>query len=78
MDMKERAAQHALKAIQMMEEHNVPPIPQNFELWYTYVSGSHPELSKAMDALMADGVIFKGDEQAVLYKKYLEENRETL
>ena len=38
-----------------MERHDVAPTPRNFELWYTHVAGTDPELSARLDALLASG-----------------------
>jgi diguanylate cyclase len=39
-----------------MQRHEILPIPGNFELWYTYVSGSNPDLSTRLSALVQAGV----------------------
>ena len=45
-------------AIAAMSARGVSPTPQNYALWYGYVSGLQPELSRAVDALIADGTPF--------------------
>ena len=45
-------------ALQAMRSHGIAPTPQNYALWYGYVSGLQPELSRAIDALIADGTSF--------------------
>ena len=45
-------------ALQAMRSHGIAPTPQNYALWYGYVSGLQPELSRAIDALIADGTPF--------------------
>ena len=34
---------------------DVPPTPQNFELWYTHLSGANAELSRRLDELLQRG-----------------------
>ncbi len=38
-----------------MQLHGILPIPGNFELWYTHLSGSNPDLSARLSALVQAG-----------------------
>ena len=40
-----------------MQQRGILPIPGNFELWYTHVSGSNPNLSARLSALVQAGVV---------------------
>ena len=48
----------ALKAIELMEQHGVPATPDNYHVWYTYVSGENGALTKAIDILLSNGSEF--------------------
>jgi diguanylate cyclase len=50
---QEREQALAKTALALMSECGVRPTPDNFELFYTYASGSNPGLGKAMDAMVA-------------------------
>ncbi len=39
-----------------MQQRGISPIPGNFELWYTHLSGCNPALSTRLSALVHDGV----------------------
>lgn len=39
-----------------MQQREILPIPGNFELWYTHLSGSNPDLSARLSALVQAGV----------------------
>ncbi|RZK34043.1 MAG: diguanylate cyclase, partial [Hymenobacter sp.] len=47
-----RLAARTWLALQAIE---VPPTPQNFGLWYTYLSGENAELTQRMDKLLQPG-----------------------
>ncbi len=47
-----RLAAQTWLALQAVE---VPPTPQNFELWFTYLGGNNPELTQRMDELLHHG-----------------------
>ncbi len=56
------AARHALRVRRLaarawleMEQHGVLPTPRNFELWFTSLDGSNPELTRRLAAMIAAG-----------------------
>ena len=51
----EQADGLAEKAMGLLRRHNIPPTPQNFELWFTYATGQNAELSRTLDTAVADG-----------------------
>lgn len=53
MYQQEREQALAKTTLALMSECGVAPTPDNFELFYTYSSGSNPGLGKAMDAMVA-------------------------
>lgn len=44
-----QAAEYLRRAIPLMVQHNIPPNPLNYALWYTYVSDRVPELNVQLD-----------------------------
>lgn len=38
-----------------MQAYDVPPTPENFEIWYTQAAGANPDLSTALEAIFANG-----------------------
>src|ERR1700722_11774589 len=50
----ERMQAQAKAALALMAERQVPPAPENFQLFYAYATGDNPVLSRVMSAVMAD------------------------
>ena len=53
-----------------MTDREIPSTPQNYTVWYTYVSGREPDLIRAIDKMIADGVEFDNFENAELFEKF--------
>jgi diguanylate cyclase len=47
------ASSMATRALELMAEHKVPATPQNFEVWFTFVRGTMPELNKTINILLS-------------------------
>ena len=60
----------AEKALRMMMERNIPSTPQNYTIWYTYVSGREPDLIRAIDKIIANDGEFGNFESAELFEKF--------
>lgn len=59
------------KAMKMMEERTIAPLPQNFSVWFHYVQGDIKPLSKEVDKILDENVPFDDGMHAYLYNKYL-------
>lgn len=46
---------YAAAATQLMNDHGIAPHPENYTLCYTYCTGRHPNLVRALDRLIASG-----------------------
>jgi diguanylate cyclase len=62
-----KLAETACKA---MATHGVTPTPNNYTVWYTYVSGAVPALRQAIDALLAKQTALTDDINAELYQRF--------
>ena len=49
-----KAKEFGQEAIRLMDQHGVAPHPDNFTVWYDYVSGRNPDLVKALDVLVSN------------------------
>jgi len=58
-------------AMKAMATHTVPPTPQNYALWYAYVSGTPTELLRGIDTIIAQRLPFTEELSAQLAKRYL-------
>lgn len=48
----------------------MPPTPENFSIWYAFVAGRNPELTAAIDAILAGGHKFTQKVNDDLYERF--------
>lgn len=76
-DGLETANSFAKQAIELMENHEVPAAPQNYTVWYNYVSERYPDLKKELDRMIADQQGFSGNLNAELYETFIGHARDS-
>lgn len=54
----EAARNCARKSLELMTQHEVPPNPMNFTIWYGYAAESNPALKSELDRLLRGGAEF--------------------
>jgi len=59
-----------------MERHRIPANPENFSVWYTYVSGANQNLVKAIDAALSRHAEFSEDINTEFYDRFCNGNVE--
>ncbi|CAH0528740.1 GGDEF domain-containing protein [Vibrio hippocampi] len=59
------------KAVPLMVKHHVPTTPENYALWYTYVSEIVPELNKEIDLLLKNYEAMPVVSGEVLYRNHI-------
>ncbi|QCI68570.1 GGDEF domain-containing protein [Phreatobacter stygius] len=52
-------------------------VPRNYEIWYTYASGYHTELSDAVNTMLSEHGAIDQDQLDAIYDHYLSPNRLT-
>ena len=57
-------------ALPLMTKLSIPVTPENYMVWYRYVSGSDISLSRAIDALVRDGAPFSSEKSEELYRTF--------
>lgn len=77
------AAQYLKKTIPHLVNNKLPANPINYTLWYNYIAGHIPELSRALDQLIASNGTYSEAESKQLYfhyiiRKHLESSHLTL
>lgn len=75
-DSIEDAAAFAKQALDLLDEHKVPATPQNFTVWYAYVSGRYPDLVSMLDKLIGSDTDFPVDQQVEIYDKFFSTQKE--
>lgn len=69
---KERpVADKAKSVLMIMNEWKVPLTPENYHVWFDYVTGTNEELRQAIDAQMASGRPFTEEVNDDLYYRFL-------
>jgi diguanylate cyclase len=58
-----------------MADLGIPPAPDNYEIWATYVDGSLPELSRELDARLARGEPFTDEANETLHDQFFANTR---
>jgi diguanylate cyclase len=70
LERSDTASDFAQRALELMRRHSVAAHPQNFEIWYNYVSGAVPGLVRAVDRILADGREFPKEQLKALHAEY--------
>lgn len=63
----------AQQALQRMEEHEVPPSPSAYSVWYAYAARANRTLVSKLDDLLADGARLGPYEMEELFREFLRE-----
>ena len=61
----------AQKAINRMRLDEIPPVPQNFEVWYVYYANVNPRLRDEINERLLDQEKITEQDCQDLYEKYL-------
>jgi diguanylate cyclase len=70
LDDLDHALQFSGDAMRLMSQYRVPPTPQNFAVWYCFVSGRDPALCKTLDLLIAKGERFTDFQNAAIFERF--------
>ncbi|HUB95214.1 MAG TPA: GGDEF domain-containing protein [Stellaceae bacterium] len=60
-------------ALAAMATRDVPPTPQNYAVWYAYLSGTVPELKRVLDILVSNKQPITPEISAELYARFFDE-----
>lgn len=71
MDSLDQARDYAIAVGALLDKHKIPPTPENYLLWYTYVSRRNMHLRKDIDALIAKGATFTDEVNQELHANFL-------
>ena len=66
----EEGRELAQKALEFMEDYDIPPTPENYAVWSSFVSGSIPELCEAVQKFIESGAPFTEATNASLFEEY--------
>lgn len=75
-DIIKKANEFASEALERIQKEGLPPTPQNYELWYTYVAETNPEICRAIDILEANGEAITDEHCQEIYERFLSQGKE--
>ncbi len=61
----------AQQALSLMGTYKVPPIPENYAVWYAFAKAENGELVKEIEMIIKNKVPFSAHTNAYLYNKYV-------
>jgi diguanylate cyclase len=70
---QETAAEFLRLTVPLMSRHQVPATPENYAVWYTYVSGDNPALKEEIDRLIGQEAAFSDAVNTELYRRFIAE-----
>ena len=59
-----------------LSERSIAPTPENYTVWYCYLSGEHPEIKKALTSLLASNPAFGASELKKLFDTFIGRDRQ--
>ncbi len=66
--------EYARLAFPLMSQHDVPPTPENYAIWYHFVALDIPELVQEMDTMIEEERPFTPEICDYLYRRYIANN----
>lgn len=69
----EQSSERLRLALPLMSRNQIPVTPENYWVWYQYVSGEIPPLSEAIDRAFERGEAVDEAATQALYKRYIED-----
>lgn len=72
----EKANKLASKALERMDELNLPPTPEIYELWYVYYAEMNAEITRAIDILVANDQEITIERCCELHHRFLSDSNE--
>lgn len=68
---KEKAQQIAFEVLERIDKLELPPTPHIYELWYAYYSGMLPDVTRAIDVLVSNGIELTAERCEEIYSRFL-------
>lgn len=68
-------SQFAKQALQLMEERNISPTPENYAVWFQYALGDNKDLNHEIGTIVSNNLGFTRENNSYLYHKYIISNR---
>lgn len=59
------------EALELSKKHNIPAVPQNYDVWFNYTQGDNPGLVNAIESVLKSGKKLDNAAFAKIYQEYL-------
>ena len=74
---KEFSAQTSKASLELMSLHNVHPIPENYQLWYTHAAQSDLNLSRTLERVISKNIPFNDAMNRQLHDKFFSQEKQS-
>lgn len=68
---KEAAAEHLRLIIPLLQKHGIPATPENYTVWYEYITGTNAALKADIDILIAEQTPFTSQINTDLHERHI-------
>lgn len=72
----EKAGEIASEAFERIRKQGLTPTPENYELWYVYYAGVNPEVTRAIDIMIATEQEINDERCRELHQRFLSQSAE--
>ncbi len=72
----EKAGEIASEAFERIRKQALTPTPENYELWYVYYAGVNPEVTRAIDIMIANEQEINDERCRELHQRFLSQSAE--
>jgi diguanylate cyclase len=72
-----KAAQNAQQTIALLEDRNIKKIPQNYTIWYEYLSDENPDIKDLVNRLIAENGTFNDEVAQQIYNEFFSSEKES-
>ncbi|WP_169569246.1 diguanylate cyclase [Sneathiella limimaris] len=76
-DSFEKASLNAQKTMALLQDRKIKSIPQNFTIWYEYLSGDNPAIIKLVNRLLSEHGKFSESVSKQIYNEFFSHDRES-
>lgn len=75
-DSIEKASEHAVAALSLMEKLRISPTPKNYTIWYAYLAEGYPELKRVLNLFLEKKKAFTDERGEEIFSQFFELSRE--
>ncbi|WP_025899113.1 GGDEF domain-containing protein [Sneathiella glossodoripedis] len=76
-DCFEKASLNAQKTMALLEDRQIKPIPQNFTIWFEYLSGDNPAINELVNRLISEQGKFTETVAKQIYNEFFSHEKES-